>query len=94
MFYIEEFHPKMSYIHYCKFGYLQLKLVKYEENNNKILVISGVDPFFGLGGAKVRKIPIFFGALCALRAKSQYQTLARGARRKNENCVCLMVFLC
>ena len=58
------------------------------------LVGSGVDPFFGLGegggGQKLEKCPKKLWR--APRRKSQYKILR--ARRKNENCVCLVVYLC
>ena len=53
---------------------------------------SGIDPFFGWGGGvKVRKMPNFSARLAR---KVPISNFSRKARRKNENYVCLVVFLC
>ena len=54
---------------------------------------SGIDPFFrmGGGGVKVRKMPNFSARFAR---KVPISNFSRKARRKNENCVCLVVFLC
>ena len=54
---------------------------------------SGIDPFFGWGGGgvKVRKMANFSARFARKVAISNFSRKARG---KNENCVCLVVFLC
>ena len=46
---------------------------------------------WGGGGVKVRKMPNFSARFARKVAISNF---SREARRKNENCVCLVVFLC
>ena len=45
----------------------------------------------GGGGVKVRKMPNFSARFAR---KVPISNFSRKARRKNENCVCLVVFLC
>ena len=51
-----------------------------------VLYDRGIDPFFGLGGAKVRKISTF---LARFAHKVAVPNFSRGACRKNENKLCM-----
>ena len=74
-------------------------ITKYCENMNRLdryVDSRGVAPFFGWGGEGggqcKKKFLIFFGALRAHIRNIKVCTHI--ARRKIENCVCLVVFLC